>query len=43
MHSAATVTERIMSNVTINTVFICQHLMILTLLLLNCMFHAVTH
>ena len=40
MHNAATVTERIMSNVTINTVFICQHLMTLTLLLLHCIFHA---
>ena len=42
IHSAATATECIMSNVTINTVCIykCQCLMTLTLLLLHCLFHA---
>ena len=42
IHSAATVTECIMSVVTINTLYmyICQHLMTLTMLLLHCLFHA---
>jgi len=40
MHNAAAVTERIMSNVTINTVFICQYLMTHTLLLLHCLLRA---